>query len=793
MRARSCLPVLRAFPLIVFLAVAGRGAPLSAQSATTVVTGTVSDTSGGVLPSATVEAVVAGEIVAATSTGPDGRYEIGLTRGRRHRLRARRDGFAEATVEVPAGAGTVRRDFQLQLAAVSDAVVVTASRTPEHRALAPASVSVFTAADVAALGSRSLSDLLAWVPGINVDATGREGAQTSLFARGGESDYNLVLVDGVQVNLNGGQFDFGRVAAAEVDRVEVVRGAQSALYGSDAIGSVVQIFTRRGQPANRPRLSGSIEGGTFKTARGRLSLLGGARRRLDYQAGASYRGTEGAFADRLVDRDRFDQTAFNGSVGTIVGDSATIRTGLRYSTARGRSVGQIAYGPGDTGTTYATRDLSWHLDVSQRLSDAVTQTISATYFTADTRSSDAVADPTFNVYAILRGTPGAMFPASPRLVRLIDESAFADFAAGRRGLGPGEFLAYTAFGVSDFTGAPFETHFRRPTASYQIDARWLGQLLTAGYEFDRERDPVAGFGIDNHAYFVQQQLDVADRWTVALGARVNANSRFGTEVTPKVSAGGYLRPFTPGAISSLKVFTNFGTGIKNPTFDELFGGEFADGNPDLHAERARTVDAGVEATFDDQRWLGRAAFFDNRYRDQVAFFSSSFLGLDGIPDFVNVSGSTARGAELELHLQRPVGGVTGAMTYAFVDTEVTSSLSTSRQFQPGQPLLRRPKHSASVRLTYTSGRVSVHGSVRHVGARHDSSFLFLSTLDFTTTDITVNPGYTLMGLGGDVRLGSGLTVFLRLANLTDEVYETALGFPGLPRSAMVGARFALGR
>jgi vitamin B12 transporter len=246
-------------------------------------------------------------------------------------------------------------------------------------------------------------------------------------------------------------------------------------------------------------------------------------------------------------------------------------------------------------------------------------------------------------------------------------------------------------------------------------------------------------------------------------------------------------------VSSIKVFTNVGEGIKNPTFDELFGGDFADGNPDLHPERARTFDVGTEVTFSDQRWLGRVAFFDNRYRDQVAFVSSSFLGPDGIADFINVNGSKASGVELGLYLQRPLRGVTASATYALVETEVTENVSSSVQFQVGQPLLRRPKHSGAVQLAYSNGPVTINVDVRRVGERHDSAFLFLSTLDFASTDITVNPAYTLLGLGGSLRVRDDLTLFLRLGNLTDAAYQSALGFPGLPRALVVGGRFRVGR
>ena len=312
-------------------------APAAAQEPAAV-TGVVTDSSGGVLPGTTVEARRGLRLVSTASTGDDGRYRLDLPEAATYRLTAGLDGFVTAAAEV-AAAGPATVDFRLDIAPVRDTVVVTASRTAEGAASVTESHSVFTADDIEALGSHSVADVLRYVPGLNVESTGREGSMASVFTRGGESDYNHVLIDGVRVNDNGGYYDFGRISAGEIERVEVVRGAQSALYGSDAIGSVIQVFTKRGTPDSGPRMSGSFEGGSFGTTRGDLRVLGGAAGRVDYQLGVSHRGTDGAFQDRLTELDRFDQQAVDGSVGAILGDSTRLRTGFRYSDARANSVG----------------------------------------------------------------------------------------------------------------------------------------------------------------------------------------------------------------------------------------------------------------------------------------------------------------------------------------------------------------------------------------------------------------------------------------------------------------------
>lgn len=774
-------------------------APAVEAQPSVTLSGQVTDPSGSVVPGAAIEVASGGRTIAATTTGPDGRYRLAVAPGGRYEMRVRVTGFADATVALMP-AGDITRDIVLQIAAIGDTLVVTASRVAERRVRTTESITVITTDEIAAMGAAQLADILRRAPGVNVESTGREGAVASLFARGGESDYNHVLIDGVRVNANGGQFDFSRISAGEIDRVEVVRGAQSALYGSDAIGSVVQVFTKRAAAGDAPRLSGSFEGGSFGTRRGDLHLAGGAQDRVDYRLGAAYRGTDGAFGDLLPEDDRFDQTTFTGGAGAILGNRAAVRTGLRFSEARGRSVDPIVYGARDTGTAADTEELSWHLDFTQQLTPAVMHTATAAYFRANRVSADRIADPSFNVFAILAGSPGGRFPDSPRLVRLIDEPTFNAIRSGAPMLAAGQFLASTPFGVGDF---PFtsEAALRRPAFKYQMNAGWgEGQVFSGGYDFERERNPLAaGFTVDNHAYFGQQQFSVRDRWFVTVGGRIDDNSRYGTEFSPKASLGGFVRPFRSGAVSSIKVFANLGRGIKNPLFGELFGSAFSDGNPDLHPERARTFDGGAEATFDSQRWLARVAYFDNRFTDQVAFRSTGF-GPDGRPDFVNIDGSKADGWELEAVLQRPLHGLTAGGAYSLVETEVVSFVSTSEQFQPGQPLLRRPKHSGMLYASVVARRAAVHLHARLVGERHDAAFLGLAAAASPGSpiatgrpvDITVNPAYTVIGAGADYRIRDDLTLFVRVDNVTDETYEGALGYPGLPRSAVAGARFVIG-
>lgn len=794
-----------AISALVISTIAAAPPPAFAQQTITV-SGIVRDVSGGLITQAAVDIVVAGRVTTSVTTGADGRYQLQAPTGTPFALRARRDGFTDQLVELSGTTADLSRDLTMPIGTMSDTLVVTAARGAESRATVTQSVSVATRSDLEALGSTELSEVLRFVPGASVEGTGREGGgPTSLFVRGGDSDYNVVLIDGVRVNLDGGRFDFSRVAAGEIERVEVVRGAQSSLWGADAMTSVVQIITKRAQPGDPMQATVSFEAGSFETVRGNAGVFGGYGTRVDYRAGVTVRRTQGAFEDILPEADRYRQTAFDAGVGVSLSPRAFVRGGLRFSDGEGRNVGPISYGARDTGGLYETRDLSLYSTIAHTLGSRFAGTATLNYFRYRGLSADRIADPAFGTYAILSGTPNAIFPNGTRLVRLLDRPEFDALVAAGALPAPGQFLASQQ--TTDFPFNPEGcetqtpsclTRFRRPSVRYQGDYQWsANQRLSVGYDWEREKNlSVAGFNLDNHGFFVQQQTSLADRWFVTLGARVDRKESYGTFVSPKLSAGGFLVPFRPGALSSLKVFGNFGRGVKTATFAERFGGSFADPNPDVDVERVRSADAGVEVTLAEQRVRATATYFRNDFTDQISFRPGT-VG-DGIPEYINIDGSKARGVELDVALQRPLYGFTAMGTYALVDSEVVTNQSTSQQFQPGQPLLRRPKHSGSIRAAYARGRATVNFNLRLIGQRFDNSFLSLRTVPNAerpaamTTDITVNPGYAVASLGLDVRATGGVTLYVRGDNIGDTTYDTALGYRGLPRAVVVGARVLVG-
>jgi len=200
---------------------------------------------------------------------PEGRYALAVTA----------PGFEPRTTDpmFVGSSGRVVTQVSLQIGTLKQEVVVTASATEVVQSRTGAAVTVIDSSALDSLGKLDVLEPLRTVPGVSVVQTGGRGSATSLFVRGGNSNFNKILIDGVPANDIGGGFDFGDLATTGVDRVEVMRGANSVLYGSDAMTGVVSIVTKRGRSA-RPEFIYSIDGGNFNTLKNNLSIGGAAKR-----------------------------------------------------------------------------------------------------------------------------------------------------------------------------------------------------------------------------------------------------------------------------------------------------------------------------------------------------------------------------------------------------------------------------------------------------------------------------------------------------------------------------------
>src|SRR5580698_5058126 len=213
---------------------------------------------------------------------------------------------------------------QLRLAPTAETVVISATRSPVASEVAGADVATLSGAQLEVMNPSAANDAVRFLPGAVINTAGQRGGLSSLFVRGGDSTYNKVIVDGVVINEPGGTFDFGTLPLTEGSRMEFVRGAQSTLYGSDAMTSVVQVWTRTGSTPV-PEFRFGADGGNFGTANGYASLAG-ARGRFDYNAFGDEFNTNG-FGINNANSDSLQ----GANVGAALNAKTSLRVRVRHS------------------------------------------------------------------------------------------------------------------------------------------------------------------------------------------------------------------------------------------------------------------------------------------------------------------------------------------------------------------------------------------------------------------------------------------------------------------------------
>lgn len=617
-------------------------------------------------------------------------------------------------------------------------VVVTATKTEVPLKQVAASVTVITKEQIEARQVTQVSDLLRDVPGLSVRQQSSRGSVVSIFPRGGNSNFNLVLIDGVKVNDAGGAYDFGDLSTDNIERIEIVRGPHSALYGSDAMGSVIQIFTKRGTGA--PRVEASFAGGNLKTFEEKVHLGGGVGQ-LDYSLGLGRNDTNG----HLPINDHFGETTLSGRMGFALEKALDLSLTVRYTDSHldiPTETGGDRFGVLDPNQSSHQQRLVVSGKASHSLTPWWQQTLQLGWY----RRNFAFDDP-FNP--------------------VVDFSAFHSKDEERR-LSVDYFWNLTAPTVLD-----------------------VSSLFTAGFAFEREEfdQRAAATETDfpfasaneasrhNKAGYLQGQFDWKKVLFLTAGFRVDGNSTFGTEVTPRVSAA-WIVPYL-----GTKLRSGYGEGIKEPSFIENFGdgSQFVIGNPDLRPERIRSWEVGLDQPLFQGLVDFSVTYFHNHFEDLIAFIFSPTPGCPA--SFCNVQKAKAEGVELAATIRPGYGLIIGG-AYTFLDTTVLDDGGIgSVALQKGQSLLRRPRHAGTLSIDHVWHRLHTSLTATFVGDRPD---IFTDPATFETRRVTAQ-GYTTVDLAGsyllfkDTRHLQELTLFGKIQNLFDHDYQQVFGFstPGI--------------
>ena len=688
------------------------------------------------------------QVVSTTRTSPEGIASFTNVNDGSYKVRVLAPGFAENVTPVVVPQSDIV-PINLAVAGTPETVVVTATATPAQAQDSGVSISTIETPQLTLLNPLELADSLRFVPGATVSSTGRIGSLSTLFVRGGDSRYNKVIIDSVPVNDPGGTFDFGVIPTQGVDRVELLRGSASTLYGSDAMTSVVQLFSGTGS-TRVPEIRFGADGGTFGTANGFASVAG-ARGRFDYNVFGDQFSTEGQGVN-----DEYFNSSQGANLGAQLAKNIGLRVRLRHSNSR-------------TGVAN-----NWWFNGA------------------------ALVPPDFDGYARQNNLLGSTELAIAGPGGWQHRVSVFEYSHRRRNVDT----------VND-PQRPFDealdsrVNLNRAGVNYQAEYSGIRTHSVLGYYFEDEHGSVdatfvsGGFPGDsharglrrNHAVFGEQMFNW-NRFTLLGGLRFEHNESFGDRVIPRVAATALV--LRGGQIfSGTRLRFSYAQGIKAPTFEESFGisGSFpTNPNPGLKAEKADSIEAGFQQNLLGGKFALSTVYFHNIFKDQIQF---SFDTTTFESQYININRALAHGAEVVLdgNLAKRVRMTAG---YVYTATQALEAPLCTPGFgctAAGDPLLRRPKHSGNLLFTYVAGRWGGSVGGTFVGRRPDSDFLFgfngIAPIDHAA-------GYGRVDVGGWYAINKHMTAYVNVANALNKKYNDVVGYPGLKANFRAGMRFRFG-
>lgn len=730
--------------------------PLNAQTPAFV--GTVVDPQGRPASGVRIELTSPLGVACTAMSDASGRAQCTRLGDGDYVARAIADGFRARPVPVSVRGGVAPAiDMRLDVAAISESLVVTAAAVEAPRSSSAASTTVLSASDLAIAQVDGVGAALASVAGFTVTSNGAAGAVTSSFPRGGESDYTLLVVDGIRMNTFGGGLDLAHLPTAGVERIEVTRGPQSALFGADAIGGVVHVVSRTRGPL---AISVTGDAGSFDTRHTSGSVSGSAGA-LAIHASGDYTDSQGwndatLPGGTIVSNDDYARRAASAGATWTGHRGTTLRGVLQRRTSTRGNPGPFGSDPNGTfsgidrvarGTTATTGVAG---AVTQRFGTRWQARLDGTAASLDSGYASAfgtsVMDTTRRsgrgqVDAIVSGAIAASAG-----IELLDEQAVSTYITG-----------------PDAAVLPID---RRVTGSFgEVRFDTGGRVFAAaGVRAEHLTRRALGASVDPFSPRPAFDADTVTSWN------------------PKLSASYVLVPMRDGRTIQTRVKANAGTGIRPPDAFEI---AFTD-NPSLAPERSRSLDVGVEQWFASGRVALEATYFHNRYDDLIVAVGRAFANASRYRTD-NIANARARGVEVSGSL-RTSSGVGVRAGYTWLDSEVLAVdayATAPSPFAVGDRLLRRPRHQGVVEATLV--RAGFSAFVRTL-ARGDVLDVDPSWGSFGGT--LVAPGHVRTDVGAAVRLPgrAGIELFGRVTNLFDRAHEEAFGFPAPGRGLAGGLR-----
>lgn len=617
-------------------------------------------------------------------------------------------------------------------------IVVTASLEPLEAIDVSGSLTIITREEIQQRQVKYLSELLRTVPGFAVSQAGGPGGLTQVRVRGAEANQLLVLVDGIRANdpASGDEFQFQYALTSDIERIEIIRGPQSATWGTDALAGVVNIIRRKDIASDSSYINSLVEGGSF--AGRTVSVDGGLRRgRAQVTGGVAYLQSDGINISRGPgERDGTENTTANGRVEIRATDMLNLAFTGQHVEARSDFDG-VSF------VTGLPEDSDQYTDAAQTYASAIA-------------SLDPGSD---------------RWDASAALNWLDSDNQNYSFGAwnGSTAATILELKLRASIGIS--ADDPLDHRLTFAFDRREVDFSQRGIASAFGDPNQDQSYDVAGYAIE---YVVRP----ADGLTWTASARHDDFSDFQDADTWQLGAS---KRYAQG----IRVRGSIGTGSKAPTFIERYG-YFPDlflGNPDLEPETSRGWEVGIDAPLGHSDFTAGATWFDQRLEDEIdgfIFEPETFLFTA-----VNRPG-TSRRRGIELVLGGTLSSGLGIdASYTWTDADEVSATGVLG------PEIRRPEHMASLSLhqRFAAGRGDVGLDVSYNGSQLDNYFP-----PPAYAQVSVELGsFTLVDLAASWQLTPSLELTGRINNLLDENYEEILGFARPARAVFAGLRARFSR
>ncbi len=793
--------------------------------------GVVTDASGAKVTGATVALLSNGTIVGSGASTVDGSFQILTGMTGRFFLVTNAKGFRqlETPVFYAGRMDNIERNMVLEPEWVRESIVVTATGTPTPQPQTSAATNVLGQLD---LGLRSdMASALRLMPGTAVVQSGQRGSQSSLFIRGGDSDDNKILVDGVDVGDLGGRFDLGPHSTTGLESAEVYRGTNSDLYGAGAASGVVSLTTPRGT-TNFPSLMFQGDAGNFNTSREQLELAG-AHNKLDYLGAFSWLQTSNA-----LPMDEYHVATTAGNFGWQPSGTTQIRATVHYGVA--------ATGVPNAWDFYHVTDHATQKDQDLYLSGSIDNQTTADFHNllryGATRKREQ--------FSLWEQRGSGYF------------DAFNDSLGDQVTITGANGYSATGRAVLDYAQTyPYQYQLasNRDQLIYQGDYRFTPHLSALiGFHFEDERgvENVPSYathdatGRTNYDYLAAVHGDFKNRLFYTLGGSLEHYSEFGVATSPRAGLTFYaLRPRN-GIFSGTRILFNYGDAVREPGLTDEFGSlyRFLALNKDqtiaqqlhigpLAAPATRTYEGGMEQSFLGQRLLFRASYFHNEFGKQIEYVGGrllpklipnltpdqqqtliaalGFYYQNDYPLTVNTEAFRAQGIEstvesgigrnlflrggytyLDAVVQHSFDGDNEALASGFAPTYNGIPIGAISPLQGARPF-RRPPHTGFFTATYAQRKWTGAFTAAFASRSDDSTYLEYADANGLNSLLLPNRnldhGFAKLDLGGSYQLLTWLGIYAQGENLTGNQHIAPIGYPSLPMNFRAGLRMQFGK